>query len=63
MKNDNIYIKNQCRMLISQLIAFESGIETAARKDDGKIDADEMKTVKKLTSEAEAMKKTLEKYL
>lgn len=59
----NTYMEIQIRNMIMYLDAFEKSCETAAIKDDGKIDKEEQKRLKTIKEASKEYKKKLEKLL
>ena len=59
----NTFIQIQCRNMISSVEVFLKSCEMAAEKDDGKISADERKTLNAIRKASETYIKDLQRLL
>lgn len=57
----NSYISAQCQSMISQVQLFKQACEMAALKNDGTIDAEERKILKKIEKASEAFVRELQR--
>lgn len=57
----NSYIKMQLNTMIQYLDSFEQACELAASKDDGEIDRNEQKQLRKIRKSVECFRRDLEK--
>lgn len=55
----NRFIEMQCRNMVTTVEVFEQACDLAARKDDGKISAEEAKILRRIHAAAKAFKQEI----
>ena len=59
----NSYIRMQIQNMLTMTMVFDQACELAAQKDDGLIDAAELKTLQQLKTASAKFRKELQKHI
>jgi len=62
-KCSNPHMVNQCKMMLSSIEVFRTGMKMAANKDNGVTDRNEDRMMKDIEKELDKLKSKIEQYI